>query len=91
MFVAQGILGEWSLIREWGRVGSPGTVRKDWFETEEEAMTARQTLYDAKQKKGYHLAYLLTIVRQGDFRNQHRNCCADYPMARVFLLSYLSR
>jgi predicted DNA-binding WGR domain protein len=53
MFVAQGILGEWSLIREWGRVGSPGTVRKDWFETEEEAITARQTLYDAKQKKGY--------------------------------------
>jgi predicted DNA-binding WGR domain protein len=41
-------LGEWSLIREWGRVGSP-----DWFETEEEAITARQTLYDAKQKKGY--------------------------------------
>ena len=53
MFVAQGILGEWSLIREWGRVGSPGTVRKDWFATEEEAITARQTLYDAKQKKGY--------------------------------------
>ena len=53
MFLVQGLLGEWSLIREWGRVGSPGTVRKEWFETEEEAMTARQTLYDAKQKKGY--------------------------------------
>jgi predicted DNA-binding WGR domain protein len=53
MFVAQGLLGEWSLIREWGRVGSPGTVRKDWFDTEEEAITARQRLYDAKQKKGY--------------------------------------
>ena len=53
MFVTPGLLGEWSLIREWGRVGSPGTVRKDWFETEEEAITARQTLYDAKQKKGY--------------------------------------
>ena len=53
MFLAQGLLGEWSLIREWGRVGSPGTVRKDWFETEEEAINAKQTLYDAKQKKGY--------------------------------------
>ena len=53
MFLAQGLLGEWSLIREWGRVGSPGTVRKDWFDTEEEAITARQRLYDAKQKKGY--------------------------------------
>ena len=53
LFVAQGLLGEWSLIREWGRVGSPGTVCKDWFETEEEAITARQTPYDAKKNKGY--------------------------------------
>ena len=28
-------------------------MRKDWFETEEEAITARQTLYDAKKNKGY--------------------------------------
>ena len=53
LFVAQGLLGEWSLIREWGRVGSPGTVRKDWFDTEEEAIIARQLLLDKKQKKGY--------------------------------------
>jgi len=36
-----------------GRVGSPGIARKDWFETEEEAVTARQMLLDAKRKKGY--------------------------------------
>ena len=53
MFVTPGLLGEWSLIREWGRVGSPGTVRKDWFDTEEEAITARQMLFDAKREKGY--------------------------------------
>jgi len=53
MFVAQGLLGEWSLIREWGRVGSPGTVRNDWFDTEEEAVIARQKIADSKQKKGY--------------------------------------
>ena len=48
MFVTRGLLGDWSLIREWGRVGSPGTVHKDWFETEEEAVTARQMLLDEK-------------------------------------------
>ena len=53
MFVVQSLLGEWLLIRELGRVGSPGTVRKDWFDTEEEVIIARQTLHDAKQKKGY--------------------------------------
>ncbi|WP_281355361.1 WGR domain-containing protein [Candidatus Methylobacter favarea] len=41
------------MVREWGRVGSPGSVRKDWFDTEEKALTARQRLVEAKQKKGY--------------------------------------
>jgi predicted DNA-binding WGR domain protein len=53
LYVAPGIFGDWSLVREWGRVGSPGTVRKDWFDTEEEAITARQLLLAAKRKKGY--------------------------------------
>lgn len=53
MIVAPGLLGEWSLIREWGRVGSPGTVRKDWFDTEAEAITAGDKLRAIKEKKGY--------------------------------------
>jgi predicted DNA-binding WGR domain protein len=46
-------LGDWSLVREWRRVGSPGTVRKEWFETEEEAVAAGEKLREAKRKKGY--------------------------------------
>ncbi|WP_246247149.1 WGR domain-containing protein [Candidatus Methylobacter favarea] len=53
LHVTPGIFEDWALVREWGRVGSPGTVRKDWFETEEKALTARQRLVEAKQKKGY--------------------------------------
>jgi predicted DNA-binding WGR domain protein len=53
MIVAPGLLGEWSLIREWGRVGSPGTVRKDWFDTEDEAINAGDKLRVIKEKKGY--------------------------------------
>ncbi len=44
MQVAQGIFGDWSLIVEWGRIGSPGTVRKAWFFTEREALQAEQRL-----------------------------------------------
>jgi len=36
-----------------GRAGSPGTVRKAWFDTEMEAQIAGQKLCEAKQKKGY--------------------------------------
>ncbi|WP_174626899.1 WGR domain-containing protein [Candidatus Methylobacter favarea] len=53
LHVTPGIFEDWALVREWGRVGSPGTVRKDWFETEEKALIARQRLVEAKQKKGY--------------------------------------
>ncbi len=54
LFVMRGIFGDWALIREWGRVGSPGTVRKDWFETEEKADLARNALAQKKTRKGYH-------------------------------------
>lgn len=53
MFVVPGIFGDWSLVREWGRVGSPGTVRKDWFDSEKEAREAGQVLRAIKEKKGY--------------------------------------
>lgn len=54
IYVAPGIFGDWSLVREWGRVGSPGTVRKEWFDTEDEAINAAQQLSQSKQKGGYH-------------------------------------
>lgn len=53
MFVTPGIFGDWSLITEWGRIGSPGTIRKKWFATEEEALQAANTLRITKCKKGY--------------------------------------
>jgi predicted DNA-binding WGR domain protein len=53
MYVMPGIFGDWSLVREWGRVGSPGTVRKEWFASEAEAVIAGEKLSDVKRKKGY--------------------------------------
>lgn len=53
MFVTPGIFGDWSLVKEWGRAGSPGTVRKAWFDTEEEAWVAGLKLRAVKEKKGY--------------------------------------
>ena len=29
LFITPGIFGDWSLVKEWGRAGSHGTVRKD--------------------------------------------------------------
>ena len=40
MFVVPDLLDDWSLVREWGRAGSTGAVRKDWLDTQDEAITA---------------------------------------------------
>jgi predicted DNA-binding WGR domain protein len=53
LFTMPVIFDDWLLVKEWGRAGSPGTVRKDGFDTEMEAQIAGQKLSTAKQKKGY--------------------------------------
>lgn len=63
MFVVPGIFGDWSLVREWGRVGSSGTVRKDWFDNEEEAWIAGQKLQAVKEKKGYQSIRMAMLSR----------------------------
>ena len=40
--VGRNLFGEWSLTREWGRIGSPGRVRLDTFRTEGEERGAGQ-------------------------------------------------
>jgi predicted DNA-binding WGR domain protein len=51
--VAPTLFGQWALVREWGRIGSPGTVRTDWFVTEDEAEAAREHLAQRKTRRGY--------------------------------------
>ncbi|MGZ4972871.1 MAG: WGR domain-containing protein [Limisphaerales bacterium] len=55
MFVTPGLFDDWSLVKEWGRVGSPGTVRKDWFDSEEAAAIASLKIRKSKIQKGYRL------------------------------------
>jgi predicted DNA-binding WGR domain protein len=47
------LLGEWTLWREWGRIGSPGTVRTISFEREADAQKAAQQTIKLRLKRGY--------------------------------------
>jgi predicted DNA-binding WGR domain protein len=51
--VAPDLLGGWALLREWGRVGSPGRVRADAFATEDAATAALEQLAQRKRGRGY--------------------------------------
>jgi predicted DNA-binding WGR domain protein len=53
MHLAPLLFGEWVLVAEWGRIGSPGTVRQQVFETPELAQVALTKRQSAKIRRGY--------------------------------------
>lgn len=53
MYLAPTLFGGWDLVREWGRIGSPGTLRITPFETLEETERALRRIEKQKRKRGY--------------------------------------
>ena len=53
MIVQRDLFGGASLIREWGRIGSPGQVRVDHHPDEGKAIDALADLSMAKRQRGY--------------------------------------
>ena len=51
--VCQGVFDDWSVVRERGRIGSPGTVRSSWFGREADAVSAAEQCRLRKVKDGY--------------------------------------
>ncbi len=51
--VQPGLFGDWSLIREWGRIGTRGQSMTEWFEGENAADAAGGKLCEQKQRRGY--------------------------------------
>jgi predicted DNA-binding WGR domain protein len=47
------LFGGWDLVREWGRIGSPGTLRLTPFATLEESERALRRIEKKKRKRGY--------------------------------------
>lgn len=48
------LFGEWSLVREWGRIGRAGQVRLTAYEAHADAEAAMEKIRAAKVRKGYH-------------------------------------
>ena len=53
MEIMPGLFGDWSLVREWGRIGQSGQIRVDWFPSEAAAKDARFDIQMQKAKRGY--------------------------------------
>lgn len=55
MVLLPNLFGEWTLYREWGRIGQGGKVRMEWFNNEDEAKSALVALEASKRRRGYWL------------------------------------
>lgn len=53
MVIMPNLFGEWTLYREWGRIGQSGHVKMDWFADESQVIAALVTLESAKRQRGY--------------------------------------
>ena len=53
ILVTPTLFGAWAMVREWGRIGHPGTVRETWFATGGEAIKAGAKIRQRKEKRGY--------------------------------------
>ena len=62
------LFGDWTVMREWGRRGSPGTVRLSSYERRNEAETAEQRTIKRRLQRGY-LAQPALTVTPGRARN----------------------
>jgi predicted DNA-binding WGR domain protein len=51
--VAPTLFGEWSVVREYGRIGSPGTVQTRTFDREPDAQRAEQRSIKRRITHGY--------------------------------------
>ena len=51
--VGRSLFGDFSVVREWGRIGTVGRVRVDLFENEHTALGAFDTIERGKRKRGY--------------------------------------
>jgi predicted DNA-binding WGR domain protein len=53
LHLAPTLFGEWSLVREWGRIGQGGTVRQELFAGRAEAEQAFVRILEHKRRRGY--------------------------------------
>ena len=52
IWVTPTLFGDYAVVREWGRIGSPGTVREAWYESEAEAVRDGCTSAPARSGAG---------------------------------------
>jgi len=51
--IVRTLFGEWSMVREWGRIGQRGQSREHWCATQEEASAMLAAQRALRLRRGY--------------------------------------
>jgi predicted DNA-binding WGR domain protein len=51
--LATSLFGECGVVRQWGRIGTEGQSRTNWYDEPREAESVLKDLLQAKRKRGY--------------------------------------
>jgi predicted DNA-binding WGR domain protein len=55
------LFGDWSLQREWGRIGSAGRLVSTEYASESDAVIAMARVLEAKRRRGYSIGVGLKV------------------------------
>lgn len=58
LVLQEDLMGGWTLIRESGNQGSPGTVKRENFDAKEQALEAMVKWRDKNIKRGFRVAFV---------------------------------
>ena len=58
LILQEELMGGWTLIRESGKQGSPGTIKREHFKNQNEAIDAMLRWRDKNIKRGYRVAFI---------------------------------
>lgn len=58
ILLQEDLMGGWTLIRESGIQGSPGTIKREHFDNQDDAMDAMIKWRDKNINRGYRVAFV---------------------------------
>ena len=58
LVLQEDLMGGWTVIRESGKQGSSGTIKREYFEEHEQALEAMMKWRDKNINRGYHVAFV---------------------------------
>ncbi len=58
LLLQQDLLDGWTLVREWGKQGSSGRVKRDHFPCKNDALLALERVRDAQLNRGFQVVFI---------------------------------